>query len=247
LLEIMVAIVLFMIVLSAIYSTWYTVVHGSIIAQAAAAEAQRSRMAMHTIQDALSTAQSFGADIQYYGFTYDSSDEASLSFVSHLSKTFPRSGKFGDFDVRRVTFSIESGANSAKELVLRQNPILMDLDKDEQQHPVVLAKYVEKFEVKFWDRRLGDWIDDWTLTNQLPPMVKVTLQFGSANREAPPSDPVTEVVSLPSVTVQPMWQLTTPQPVPNAQQQPPNLNGQGGNGTQNPPPPQVAPNPGSLR
>ena len=74
-----------------------------------------------------------------------------LSFVARLSKSFPRSGKFGDLDVRRVTFSLEAGPEGARQLVLRQNPLILDPDKDEKQYPVVLAKNVKGLEMQFWD------------------------------------------------------------------------------------------------
>ena len=54
----------------------------------------------------------------------------------------------------------------------------MDMDIDEKEHPLVLEKDVKAFEMEFWDVRSGDWLDEWTQTNQLPPLVKITLKFG---------------------------------------------------------------------
>jgi hypothetical protein len=132
-----------------------------------------------------------------------------LSFVARLPNSFPRSGRFGDFDVRRVTFSVESGANyGERELLLRQQPILMDLDPYEEDHPLVLARGVREMLFEFWDTRLNDWVDDWTQTNQLPKLVKVTLRFGTSASQ--PKDEVTRMVALPSITVPATWQVPTP-------------------------------------
>jgi prepilin-type N-terminal cleavage/methylation domain-containing protein len=145
LLEIMVALALFGMIVAAIYSSWFAIMRGSKSGLAAAAAAQRSRVAVRTMEEALCSVRSFAADIQYYSFLAENgSSDASLSFVSRLSDSFPRSGKFGDFNVRRVTFSLESSeSGSGSQLVLRQNPVLMELDKDEMEHPVVLAKEVQ--------------------------------------------------------------------------------------------------------
>ena len=151
LLEIMVALALFMLVAAAIYSSWSAVMRGSKVGLTAAAKVQRSRIAMQTIEEALTSVRSFDADNQYYSFIGENGAEATLSFVSRLSDSFPRSGKFGDFNVRRVTFALEPGPDSGKQLVLRQNPIMMDLDQDEKEHPVVIAKDVKSFAMEFWD------------------------------------------------------------------------------------------------
>jgi general secretion pathway protein J len=209
LLEIMVALALLGMVVAAMYSTWMAIMRGSKVGLNAAAAVQRSRVAIHTLEDALTAARSFSADDQYYGFSGENGDQASLSFVARLSKTFPRGGKFGDFDVRRVNFSLEQGANGEKDLVLRQNPILMDLDVDEKEHPVVLARNVKEFDLGFSDGKSADWLDEWTQTNQLPKLVKITLRLvGNDSSSATVIQELTRVVALPSITVQPGWQST---------------------------------------
>lgn len=207
LLEIIVAIAIFGLVVAAIFSSWMAIVRGAETGKRAAAAVQRSRIAVSTLENALMSARSFAADIEYYGFVAENGDDATLSFVAKLPPSFPRSGRFGDFDVRRVTFSLEAGPDSGNELVLRQNPLLMDMDIDEKEHPLVLAKDVKAFEMEFWDVRAGDWLDEWSQTNQLPPLVRVTLKFGanSAGSVQPEKEIVREI-ALPAITVQPGWQ-----------------------------------------
>jgi type II secretion system protein J len=216
LLEIMVAMFLFAIVVAAVYSSWTAVVRGSRIGLNAAAEVQRSRVAIRTLEEALTTVRLFTADAEYYSFEAENGNKAYLSFVSYLPQSFPRSGKFGDFNVRRVTFSIEPAPDWGSQLVLRQNPMLMEMDKDEKEHPIVLAKNVKGLEMEFWDLRAGEWVDEWTQTNQLPSMVKITLQFGDRAR-AGIREQVTRIIGVPSVAVPSNWQVPGGRPgVPGA-------------------------------
>ena len=210
LIEIMMAMAIFALVLTAIYAIWTLILKSSKLGMAAAAQVQRERISVRVIEDALISTRSFAADLQHYAFVAENGDEATLSFVARLPKSFPRSGKFGDFDVRRLTFSVESKLGSERELVLRQNPILMDVDVDEKEHPLVLAKGVNKLRFEFWDVRLNDWVDEWTQTNQLPKLVKVTVQFVEPNQQGSYSqrkEEVTRIVALPSVTVPANWQV----------------------------------------
>jgi prepilin-type N-terminal cleavage/methylation domain-containing protein len=199
--EIMTAMFIFAMVVAAIFSSWSAIAHGAASGNRAAATAQRSRVALRTIEDALSATRSYVADVEYYTFNADNGSEPYLSFVSKLSPTFPRSGRWPEFDVRRVTFAVEQGDGYSKRLVLRQNPVLMDMDEDEQNYPVVLANDVQKFEMGFWDKQKGDWLDEWTQTNQLPQMVKFTIRLGGDENE------ITRIVALPSVAVQAGWQI----------------------------------------
>ncbi len=61
LIEIMVAILIFSIVLAAIYSTWAAIMKASQVAQDVAAQAQRQRITVRTIEDSLMAVQSFQA------------------------------------------------------------------------------------------------------------------------------------------------------------------------------------------
>jgi prepilin-type N-terminal cleavage/methylation domain-containing protein len=199
--EIMTAMVIFGMVVAAIFASWTAIVNGSASGNRAAATAQRSRVALRTIEEALGSTRSFLADVRYYTFDAENGSEPHLSFVSLLSPTFPRSGRWPEFNVRRVTFSVEAGPDRNKRLVLRQNPVLSEMDEDEQNYPVVLANDVQKFDMEFWDKQKGDWLDEWTQTNQLPQMVKFRIQLGGNE------DVLTRIVALPSVAVQSGWQI----------------------------------------
>jgi len=203
LVEIMLALAIFTAVMIAIYSSWMSIVRGSTVGAEAAREAQRSRVAVRTLENSLVSLQMFQANMNYYYFLADTSgDFASLSFVARLPKSFPRSGDFGDQAVRRLTFTVEPGTNSENVLVLRQNPILFDPSVDEEENPLVLARHVKVFTLEFWGLRSTDWEPDWLYTNQLPRLIRFTLGFGRPNqRVLKPEEVVTRVVTLSAVPI----------------------------------------------
>jgi hypothetical protein len=227
----MIAISIFSLVLAAIYSSWTAILRARKVAGDATASVQRARISIRIIEDSLGSAESFVRNANYYSFVGENGSEGSLSFVARLAKSFPRSGKFGDFDVRRLTFTVERGADNTRQLVLRQNPVLMDLDVDEKEHPLVLAKNVQDFQLQFWDLRLNDWTDEWTQTNQIPKLVMVTLKLSDSPYSTQVSEDITRIVSIPAIAVQPGWQM--PMAPPGQQNQfGTNAMGNGLNGNQ---------------
>jgi prepilin-type N-terminal cleavage/methylation domain-containing protein len=207
LIEIMVAIAIFSVLVAAVYSTWVLIIKSSQVGQEAAAQVQRERIAIRTIEDSLTCIQSFQASMQYYVFNVTNGDQPSLSFVARLPDIFPRNGRF-DSNLRRLTFAVEpvtgdTGSDPEKDLVLRQNPILMDMDPDELATPLVLARNVKDFVVECWDTNALDWATEWDDTNSLPPMIRVTLTLGGNTTTANSANilAITREIAVPSQTL----------------------------------------------
>jgi prepilin-type N-terminal cleavage/methylation domain-containing protein len=203
--EVMVALFLLSFVVAAVYSSWMAIVRGAKVGLHAAAEVQRSRIAVRTLEEAVSAARSFPNAPEYYTFDAENGSKAFMSFVAALPESFPRSGRF-ESDVRRVTFALEAGSESGTDLVLRQRDVLMEEQEDEQVHPIVLARGVRKFEMQFWDLREGEWIDEWTKTNELPALVWITLQIGDDSLRAKPGSEINRVIPVPGRTDPQSWQ-----------------------------------------
>jgi hypothetical protein len=105
-------------------------------------------------------------------------------------------------NVRRVTYTVEPGPGGTNRLVMRQLPLLLEMDIDEEENPLVLARDVKLFQLEFWDEMEQDWFDEWTYTNQLPKMVKVTLGLGQSPRSSyEPGRVITEIIGLPATAI----------------------------------------------
>ena len=213
LIEIMVSVMVFSMVIASIYATWALVIRATQLGKEAAAQAQRQRVVLRAIGDALMGVQSFQASQNYYYFLLQNGEDPTLSFVSHLPDTYPRHNKFvgsdggPDSNSRRVTFSLASDPDGGKDLVLRQSRILMDMDDDEKQYPLVLAKNVKEFTVEWWgtnDLNKAQWNTDYpdTMTNTIPQTLRVHLVLGEKSSDFKggnePTFAATRIYTVPS-------------------------------------------------
>ena len=209
LIEVMVAVALLVVVVGAIYASWLAILRASRTGVAVAETAQRERLSIQIMEEALNSTLMYAANGKWYWFAAENGSDASISFVARLGKSFPRSGKFGDLDVRRVTFALEPGTGMLKQLVLRQSPLLMEMDEDEERNPLVLAQYVKELRFDFWDAQNAKWLDEWNNTNTIPKIVLISLKLGVPDAGMFHSDftrQMIRIVNMPSVGVQPVWQ-----------------------------------------
>lgn len=173
LVELMIAIGIFGMIMVAIFSTWTAILRGSRVGMAAAAEVQRTRIAVRALEESLSATVMFVDNAKYYGFFSDTSGKnVALSFVARLPMSFPGSGMFRDQDLRRVTFFVEGG-----QLMLSQSPVLEATEKIGKPYTIALAPGVTLFDMEFYDGLANKWFAEWVSTNQLPKMVRVALSF----------------------------------------------------------------------
>ena len=211
LIEVMIAVSIFSVVVASIYSIWSLILNGTRTAQQAAAQVQRERIAINSIEDSLIYIQSFQASPQYYSFILSNSDYSTLQFASQLPADFIGSGRYPGFPVRALQFTVESPPNPGggfventgeKDLVLRQYPILFGMSSDELKAPIVLARNVQKFSVECWDTNAGDWVDEWDSTNSIPPLVRVDLVLGKNTDNFGKATPTFEASRIISIPVQ---------------------------------------------
>lgn len=246
LLEVMLALSILMMVLAVIYSTWMAILRSKKAADKAALHAQRSRIAVRALEDALEGVQVFQQNQPYYAFVADTSARfAFLSVASRLPGSFPGSGLFGDQSLRRVTFEVENGTNGQPQLVMRQYPLLLATNAIEEAYPIVLATEVTDFLLEFWDTRRGEWLAEWLYTNQLPAVVRFLVGVGQSPND--PSMPQSVQVQTVALSASPVpfdlqgRPVARAAPVRGTNQPPPDP---GGDGSGTPPPPA---NPGIVR
>jgi prepilin-type N-terminal cleavage/methylation domain-containing protein len=200
LIEVVLAMTIFSLIMISVIACWKAVISGKMTAESAAAAAQRARIGMKTIEEALACAEISIKNLQYYSFQNDTSGKfASLSLAARLPSAFPGSGLFGDNVVRRVSFDVET-TNNENDLVMNQWPLLEALDDANTPYPITLARDVNVFMLEFWSPQDNDWVVSFDPTNKLPPIVRVTLGVGhSADHPDVPFDIIVRTVAIPSV------------------------------------------------
>ncbi|MCD6051494.1 MAG: hypothetical protein K0Q55_2903, partial [Verrucomicrobia bacterium] len=125
LVEILIAMGIFMVIIMAIYASWASILRSSQAGVRAAADVQRTRMTVKCIEDSLASTVYFTENAALYSFETDTStDFAYLSFVSRLPSSFPGSGLFTGQPIRRVAFEVIQGAGGNNELVMLQSSTL---------------------------------------------------------------------------------------------------------------------------
>jgi len=200
LIEVLLAIGILGLVMTAIYASWDAVLRASRIGNTAADEVQRMRITRQALEQSLASAVLYAGNPRYYSFTADTADEkfAALSFVAHLPENFPGSGMFPNQPLRRVTFAAVPGTNNGlPSLVLRQSSLLTPTNSPiEESYTLTLSRQLSLFGIEFWSTNLNDWDVEWLSTNQLPKMMRVTLGFGGDARAGkPPAILVSSVIS----------------------------------------------------
>jgi prepilin-type N-terminal cleavage/methylation domain-containing protein len=201
LIEITVAIAVFGFIMISVLGCWKCIITGTRAAQEAAAAAQRSRVGMRTVVEALTCGELSSLNPQYYGFLNDTSGKfAALSLASRLPLDFPGSGLYGDTVMRRVTFQVEKDAEGKQNLVMDQSPLLAVLDDNNTPYSITLARDVNVFMLEFWSTQNGEWEVAWDPTNAFPPMIRVTLGCGhSPQNPDVPYNLICRTVAMPSV------------------------------------------------
>jgi prepilin-type N-terminal cleavage/methylation domain-containing protein len=203
LVEIMVAIALFGMIMGSVYACWMSVVRGTRAGQNAAASAQRARVAIHTIEQSLLTAQMYADNCQYYSFIADSKNErfSSMEFVSRLPDTFLGGGYFGNQVVRRIAFYPKRGDDNKINLIMAQVPLL-DANERKDPYEIVLARDVTRFSLEFWRPGDKDFDPNFIETNKLPKLVRITLGIGHmGNSFDAPSQLLIRIVNVPCEAV----------------------------------------------
>lgn len=204
-LELMLAMGIFAMILTAIYSIWIMILKGTRAAQKATAEVQRARVAMRALEDAFNCSQFYSANYRYYYFfAKTDGDFADVSIVSRLPDEFLGSEQYQQLQqkIRRVHFEVMPGKDGSHDLMMTQAPILLPekpQNVNYEPYTITLAKDVTYFQLMFFDSLKGEWLDSWQKTNQLPKIVQIALGLGkSANNSSKPSELVYSLVALPT-------------------------------------------------
>jgi hypothetical protein len=200
--EIMVSLAVFMLIMGSVMACWKAVVSGTHTGEVAAAMAQRARNSMRAVEDSLNNLEMSLLNVRYDAFIADTTDPqfASLSFAARLPASFLGSDYFGDNVMRRVIFDVEKGPDDKLNLVMTQYPLLAIPSERNPPKSIILARDVSAFVLEFWSPKENDWLSEFTRTDQVPPMIRITLGTGHlAHDEKIPFEVISRVVVPPTV------------------------------------------------
>jgi len=170
LVEIMVAVMIFSMVIAAIYATWALIMRASEVGQKHCRPSPTPARGAARHWRCIDGRGIVSGLAKYYWFRLANGAEPYLSFVARLPDTFPRHNKICRVRRRprrqwRAALRFRwRRARREKDLILRQNRILMELDADETQYPLVLAKNVKLFTIEWWgtnEMNQAQWNTDW--------------------------------------------------------------------------------------
>ena len=201
--EVMVATAILVLIVFAIYSSWTAILRAKRAGLDVAVETQRARIAGQTIEQALLSAQLFAENMQYYAPYFANGEDFSyFTIAARLPKSFPGSGYFGDEVVRRLEFQVVPGKDNKNELVMTQFPIFAYTNETVGPYSLTLMRDVTWFATEFWDAQQGEWVPEFTSTNQLPKLMRVYLGWGhAANDYTEPTDWIERTIALPGAII----------------------------------------------
>ena len=100
--------------------------------------------------------------------------------------------------MRRVVFDVQKGPDNRDDLILTQYPILAVTSEQNPPKSITLARDVSAFVLEFWSPTEQDYLSEFLPTNDMPPMIRITLAIGhSANDASIPFDVIQRVVAPP--------------------------------------------------
>ena len=197
----MISIGIFAMILTAIYSIWIGILRGSQAGLKVAAEVQRTRIALRTLEEAFTGAEYFMGNPKYYTFLSDTSGEfAEVEMSSRIPDTFlgAEQTKLMNQKVRRLHFFTRPGRNG-NELMMTETPLLAVTANGYEPYSVTLARDVTFFQLAFYDDLKNEWLDAWKYTNKLPRLVQIGLGLGKTAGDArKPYELVYSLVALPA-------------------------------------------------
>lgn len=197
LLEILLAVTILSILITAVYSTW----SASLTAWKRGSEAsevfQRQRIVMEALKELTQSAVFFSGSPALYAVVGTKNTVGdSVSFVTASDAFLPPS-EATDAGMRRVTISLEEDPYRRTYLAIVNQPALNpDESSKEQPQAHVISMDVSGFYVRYRDPRDGNWSEKWEDGTLPPAALEFTVIFGQQGDRFPPVV-VTRAVDIP--------------------------------------------------
>jgi len=223
LLEVMLAVTILGLVMTALYATWSAGLNGWKRTAGVSENFQRERVVMGTLADltkSLVFAQSKPAGLYSIKHEHNAQTGDSLSFVTSSDALLPAT-EASLAGLRRVTISLDRDGRGRSFLGIMNTPALT-ADDAKVPAPHVLSAEVCGFAVRFRNPTTGIWEDKWEEETSIPSAIEFTVGFGKNDGRTPPVV-VTRSVELPiaQYVLQALGQTVSQQDTTNSDSPPP--------------------------
>ena len=197
LLEVMLAVSLLGLVITALTATWHAGLDGWRRTATVSDSFQRERIVMGTLENLTkSIVYARSSDALYdITFEHDAQTGDSVSFVTGSDLLLPQSESIAA-GLRRVTIAMQRDARNRPYLGIANAAALEPLDNAPGLVWHTLSADVCGFGVRFRDPRDGSMVDKWDESNLLPAAIEYTIGFGANDKRTPPVV-VTRTIELP--------------------------------------------------
>jgi prepilin-type N-terminal cleavage/methylation domain-containing protein len=197
LLEVVLAVTILGLVMTAVYATWSAGLNGWKRGSAISAAFQRERVVMDTLTELASTIVYFNSPDEVYAVqaTHDDWKGDTVSFVTSSDVSLPQT-ESSIAGMRRVTIALERDEQGNPFLAIVNTPALEPADSSSQDETHVLSADVCGFQVRYRDPLDESWKDEWENTRAIPSAIEFTVAFGGSDGQTPPVI-VTRAVDVP--------------------------------------------------
>src|SRR5579859_5779186 len=188
LLEVLLAVTILGILISAVYSTWSAALNGWRRGSDASEVFQRQRIVMETLKELTQSLVFFSASPTLYTVigTKTSGLGDSVSFVTASDSFLPPS-EASEAGLRRVTISMEQDPYRRTYLaIVNQLALRPDDTSGEQPQAHVISMDVSGFAIRYRNARDGTWNDKWDDPSVPPSALEFTVAFGEPGDRLPP-------------------------------------------------------------
>ena len=196
LLELMLAITILAVVITAVYTTFTTSLNAWKRSIGVSDALQRQRIVMDTLSELTKSMVFVNSRAGLYSFLAERNVRTgdSVSFVTASDVLLPPTEAVAA-GMRRVTISMQYDERGWPYLALQNAPALETSEEDQGQLHVLSAD-VSGFAIRYRDPRTGQWQEEWDEAGLIPSAIEYTIAFGGLDGRTPPII-MTRAVDLP--------------------------------------------------
>lgn len=198
LLEVMLAVTILGLVMTAVYATWSAAISAWKRSSTLSAAFQRERVVMDTLTELASSMVYFPSSKELYRVdgTHDAVTGDAVSFITSSDILLPQSESWLA-GMRRVTIALQRDEEGDPILAILNTVALSSANTASEYQSHVLSADVSGFQVRYRNPVDDTWQDKWDESRFIPSAIQFTVAFGGSDRLTPPVI-VTRAVDVPA-------------------------------------------------